>query len=95
MAHTHIAYSPCIVVIIFAYFPLELNTVDGGADEDNQAEAMDSAGSDAEDAMETNDAEAVNTATDAMDTEVSDSARPKEGSDSQLKAAKTTPSLRD
>ncbi|XP_036433359.1 small subunit processome component 20 homolog [Colossoma macropomum] len=63
----------------------EPDPVDGGTDEDNQAEAMDE--SDAESDMGTNDAGAVNTATVAMDTEVSDSAKPKEGSDSQLNSA--------
>ncbi|KAI4884861.1 hypothetical protein NFI96_031248 [Prochilodus magdalenae] len=56
----------------------EPNGVHGGTDD--QAEAMDSDDSGAEDAMETNDAEAVPA------TEVSDSARPKEGTGDQLKS---------
>lgn len=72
-------------------FYAEPNAVDARAEEEQQAEAMDSDESDVEDAMETNDAEgdaeAVATETDAMDTEVSDSAKTKADKKSELKRA--------
>ncbi|XP_072529293.1 small subunit processome component 20 homolog [Salminus brasiliensis] len=64
------------------------SAVDEGAEEEEQAEAMDSDESDAEDAMETTgaDAEAAEE-TEAMDTDAHDSAKPKGGKESQAKKA--------
>lgn len=49
-----------------------------GEEEEEHAEVMDSDESDMEDAMETNDADAVATATDEMDTGEGETAKPKE-----------------
>ncbi|XP_053097705.1 small subunit processome component 20 homolog [Pangasianodon hypophthalmus] len=64
----------------------EPNVLEGEAEEE-QAEVMDSDESDTEDAMETNDADALARETDGMDTGEGDSTKPKEATEAKPKRA--------